>query len=467
MAFYRLTVDANGGTVGDAYFYYNTADGKCYDASLKNVITSIKLPTRELYRCTGLVFRGVYYDENVVDSYGNLLNWDPQGSNRWITANWEQISYKVTLNSNKTGVGNSAFFVSVDNTDKTYYKDYLMSNPITAVDMPTADGFLPTGYYTATSGGTLVINADGTIVPNLTITSNRIYYARWSASPTISVSFEPRGGSIVESKILTLGAIIRDLPKSVKNGAIFGGWELSSGVLLKEGEVSNFDSDIVAYAVWVESFNGVIDYFGMANENLIPITSSSGDNQKHLSVAHIGIYEKDVGETSGIWRNPTVSYEVVGDVTVNGVLGKSWKGEGSISGYMLVSAQVSTRIGKFPIVTIKGQANEGVDAINLFPFSIPVKARAKAQNLANILVGGEIQEMSLRAECVGVVVEENMMPCASDVVKGRLVASAKVLDLFGEGEPLVGEGFVTTNLTLTQNRKDYKAYDIVAEKEIN
>ena len=184
----------------------------------------------------------------------------------------------------------------------------------------------------------------------------------------------------------------------------------------------------------------------------------------------------DPTEVSGVWRNPSVTYAVVGDCTVETQLGKAfpavYAGTGSsrrmtVSGYMIVEVRVETATGSFPRVTVTAVANEGADAINLFAVSIPVIARARAQLLLGALTGGgNLSRCDAAATCSPVVVAENGMPCASDVVAGRYVVSAETFAPNREAAPVAANGFTSTGEPKSNGDRDYPAWSVAAEKEI-
>ena len=173
-----------------------------------------------------------------------------------------------------------------------------------------------------------------------------------------------------------------------------------------------------------------------------------------------------------MWRNPSVTYLVVRDTTVSAALGKAFPATRSgstmtVSGYMVTSVRVSTSVGAFPTVTVSATANEGADAINLFAVSVPVLARARAQNLLGAFSGGGLmQTCDLVASCAAVVCAENNMPCASDVVQGRLTESATMYAANGESAPTADSQFTSVGEPKSCGDTDYQLWSITAEKEI-
>lgn len=221
------------------------------------------------------------------------------------------------------------------------------------------------------------------------------------------------------------------------------------------------------------AFGTIVDWFGLASSALKVVSSDSGDNKQRVCVSNLtsgnaGRYTEGVGQTSGIWRNPTVTYEVVDDTTFATALGTAYAGGLGLSGYMITSVSVETGIGKFPRVTVTATANEGANAINTFAVSVPLLARARAQNLLDAVSGGgQLQNCRLVASCSPVVVAEDMMPCASDVVHGKLVVTAGTYAPNGESAPTAGSGWTSIGEPQHTGGVEYPAWSITLQKEIS
>ena len=231
-------------------------------------------------------------------------------------------------------------------------------------------------------------------------------------------------------------------------------------------------------------FSAVEDFFNLGSAALIPISSQSGDNIRRDCVSNAtwsgttqtggaGRYTAGVSYSGGVWRNPTVTYMVVGDTTLSLNLGKAYPaafadGVMSISGYMMTSARVATAARQFPLVTVSGVANEGADAINLFSVSIPILGRARAQNLlGGVSGGGDMLSCVVNAECQPVVLAENNMPCASDVVHGRYALNAITKGYANQNAPVAANGFAVVGQPMASAKGEYLTWNINAEMEIS
>ena len=260
-------------------------------------------------------------------------------------------------------------------------------------------------------------------------------------------------------------------------------------------------------------FGTVVDYFNLASSTLIPISSDIGYERRRVVCAnaswsggsqqYAGRYDSDVNEVLGAWRNPTVVYEVVGDMTLSLSLGaafpclfpngsSAYDSRGlsmsciSASGYMITEVQVETSgVDNFPRITVSAVANEGhirsyynnvwtratanaTDAINQFNVRIPILARARAQDFMSCIVtNGTLQSCTVKAVCDPVVLFEDMMPCASDVVHGRYELTATIADYEGTaGIPSTNNGFTGIGKPLRCDATGYPIYTLTARKEI-
>jgi hypothetical protein len=277
-------------------------------------------------------------------------------------------------------------------------------------------------------------------------------------------------------------------------GGTFGGYSYNGQTVIdSDGNITTslaFTTDVTFSAKWV---GGCVDYFGLASDALIPISSDSGDTRHRVAVSHGGKYESGVNEVGKVWRNPSVTYVVKANTTVAVQLGKAWKPRNAagqevavgastiaVSGFMITTVEIVTEVGKFPTVTVSAVANEGANAVNNFTenknkfnVSVPVVARSKAQNLLGAISGGGyLQRCSLVATCDPVVCEENLMPCASDIVNGRYELSAETLAPNGEAAPTMtaasgtNGGFALIDDPRQGRDCDFMRYTIQARKEM-
>lgn len=209
-------------------------------------------------------------------------------------------------------------------------------------------------------------------------------------------------------------------------------------------------------------FNSFTDFFGMASASLKLLHSGAGETHNNTEVSHTGGI--DARHTGGILMNPVCKYMVVKDTTVSATLGEAWAatmsgGVMTKSGYMITRLAIDTSRRAFPVVTVVGTANEGADAINKWTVSVAVKSRARAQNLMGaISYGGSLDAVSLVASAEPVVIYQDNMPCASDIVHGALDVSGRCAALLGEASPSPASGFFSLGAPASCEGCGHKAY---------
>ena len=421
MAWKTINFDANGGTLNSQTPLYFNYPGM-YWATAKNSgssyrIYSIKPPTRVNYIFTGFWYYGQGTGFRIASSVGVLTTVYPlYNDTDTVYAGWVPYA-TITLNNGAYGIGETAeFYYKLDGGG--FYSDKELTTEITSITPPTGGGIFD-GYKL---NGVTYIDRNGNFTADLlnaTITQNYTLTASW------------------------LGV--------------------------------------------------VIDYFKLSSDSLVPIASTSGDTRHRVAVSHGGKYESGVNEVGKVWRNPSVTYVVKENTTVSVQLGKAFPplnaaGEVvavgastiAVSGYMITTVEIVTEVGKFPTVTVSAVANEGANAINNFTenkdkfnVSVPVVARSKAQNLLGAISGGgHLQSCRLVAACDPVVCEENLMPCASDIVNGRYELSAETLAPNGEDAPTMtaaggtNGGFALIAAPSRWRDCDFIRYTIEARKEM-
>ena len=408
MAWKTINFDANGGTLNSQTPLYFNYPGMYWatkkDSGSSYRIYSIKPPTRVNYIFTGFWYYGQGTGLGIASTAGVLSTVYPlYNDTDTVYAGWVPYA-TITLNNGAYGSGVTAeFYYKLDGGG--FYSDKELTTEITSITPPTGGGTF--GGYSY--NGQTVIDSDGNITTSLAFTTDVTFSAKW--------------------------------------------------------------------------VGGCVDYFGLASDALIPISSTTGDTRHRVAVSHGGKYESGVNEIGGIWRNPSVTYVVKANTTVIVPLGKAWTatftGSGSnrkmtVSGYMITTVEIVTEVGKFPTVTVSAVANEGANAVNNFTenkdkfnVSVPVVARSKAQNLLGAISGGgHLQSCRLVATCDPVVCEENLMPCASDIVNGRYELSAETLAENVKSAPTMNGVFALIDDPKQTRESDYIRYTIEARKEM-
>ena len=465
-AVWKITLDARGGMGGTDAFWYSVLDAAYFGAAeLGQPITAITPPLRECYRFEGYFSAAANGTQYITPSgqFTDALTALAPTAAKTFYAQWTLVSYRLTLDDNGGTGGSGALYN--DGTDADYCADDQLAAKVASVAVPTKRGHTAIGYFATKSGGSKYIGADGTVVAAVGITANVTAYARYSPN-TYALRFSE--GPTAQKQV-TFGAAVGPLPTPAKDRNEFLGWCVG-GDMIEATTVWDYDADETAHPVWLprsgESIGNVTDYFGLTSASMVPVASNSGDNRQRICVAHTGKFEQDVGAASGVWRNPSVTYAVLRPFTFAATLGKAFAPKQSgVSGYMITEIEIVTAAGTFPTITVRATANEGADAINLFPVSVPVVVRSKAQNLLGAIGGGGLlNACTLVASCVPVVVAEDMMPCASDVVNGKITVNAQTVATAGEAAPTAQNGFGSLGEPKQTGDQQYAMWQIAAER---
>lgn len=196
------------------------------------------------------------------------------------------------------------------------------------------------------------------------------------------------------------------------------------------------------------NFNQLVDYFGFESAALKLISSNDGATRNITEVVHTGPI--DAEELAAELFNPMCVYEVIADVNLSVVLGNM----SNISA-MITSAEVRTRSGESPKVIIRGTANEGRAAINKFTFACAISKRHRAQNLLSAVSSIETaMSVTAAASVTPVVPFEAGAPCASDVVKGKVIVT---VDAYGTPPTAnASAGFSRLDKPLAGKAADYR-----------
>ena len=139
-----------------------------------------------------------------------FIGWDGQFTNvqsdMVITAQYQPISYIVTLNAN----GGAVKPASTTVTNGDAYGE---------LPTPVRTGYAFDGWYTAIDGGTQI-----TAETAVSLSDNQELFARWTPLCYIAV-FDANGGSVSPaSKEVTNGGTYGELPTPTRDGYTFDGW---------------------------------------------------------------------------------------------------------------------------------------------------------------------------------------------------------------------------------------------------
>ena len=238
---YKLTFDANGGSVGESARW--VTDG----------VEVGELPTP--WR-TGYDFRGWTWGR--IDP-NNSFGYPNAGDDSWICsdttfyASWEASTYNITYDSNG-GTG------SMDPTTATYNQDVTLNN-----NQFTKKGYRFDGWSTSQDGASVYSNSS---TFKWTRTSDLTLYARWIKDNYV-VSFDGNGSGGTMDEVRLKYGQASELPVNTfkRSGYTFIGWSLNSedvkpkyadkasinNPVDKDGNEIDAGEEMKLYAVWKKS----------------------------------------------------------------------------------------------------------------------------------------------------------------------------------------------------------------------
>ena len=211
---YTVTLHTNGGTI-------NAGNVTSY-----NYGTGATLPTNVTK--TGYTFDGWYDNSGLTGSAVTTISSSATG-NKEFWAKWTIKTTTITIDANTANHGST--------TPGTVTATWGSALPsFTAAAPATPDGYQLKGYYTAATGGTKVINVNGTLVASTDYadgsgnwkyeTSTLTLYAQYEAKTfTITYLDDDESTPISASPTsYTYGVGVAELPTPTKSGYNFVGW---------------------------------------------------------------------------------------------------------------------------------------------------------------------------------------------------------------------------------------------------
>ena len=501
---HKITFSKSKGESGTDAIWYNPVDSLFYaDAKCKIPAESITPPILECHKFAGY-FNLATGTSQYIDADGEytdlLLGLSITGSKTFY-AQWNQISHKASLDDNGGAGGVGAFYFAADVS--AFYADDQLTLPLDALPVPTRKGYDFLGYYSSATGGSRYVDALGEIAPTIDKTADVALYAVWSGREYV-LAFDRNGGEgSAESITVKYGTAIGELPTIHRHDATFNHWTVK-GRRLYSDSIWEIDSDATAIAVWQFYHGHITDYYALDGDVLACVESADGCTMSVIETSHGGHLaiqnaDSDVGayKIFGRQLNPVVTYRVIGRGSVTLTLGKAYglatRSSSKVtidgvsqhvieeSGFMLVAFEYRTGADKIPTLTLFGAANEGftrnssgtitpklTDAINKWTVTLDVSPDHVAQDVFSAIDGGgELVSCTMRGECQPVVPIELGMPCASDVVQGKLKVSAQTAAYGGEDPPVAQSPFSAVQVNESNSDIDFISYNIRAERSLN
>lgn len=155
-------------------------------------------------------------------------------ANYTLYAQWTPITYTVTWNANGGSVSPTSSSVNAGTS-------------VTA-PTPTRSGYTFNGWYSASSGGSLIVNAGNSYTPSSSVT----LYAQWTVIQ-YTVTFNANGGSVSPTSSTVNAGSSVTLPTPSRDQYTFNGWYTSSSggsFVGNAGSSYTPSSSITIYAQW-------------------------------------------------------------------------------------------------------------------------------------------------------------------------------------------------------------------------
>jgi uncharacterized repeat protein (TIGR02543 family) len=211
--------------------YYNSNGGTVSISSkqvkYKNTYGELAIPTRLNY-----IFIGWFDQVNGGNKITEESTMNIAG-NSTIYAQWIGESHKVMFNSNGG--------VEVDSNIEVIYGSTYGTLPVTS-----RPGYTFLGWYTETSGGTLI-----TAYSTVNITEDKTLFARWTPN-VYKVTFVSNGQQYSVLSVYYNTSISGKFPQLTQAGYDLIGWysEVSGGIEYNESTILKIQNNITLYARW-------------------------------------------------------------------------------------------------------------------------------------------------------------------------------------------------------------------------
>lgn len=236
-ASFKLTLDANGGTI-------NGAASAVVDVKKGSAISVLPTPTKQ-----GATFAGWFITDDsqneIQISLGQTYNFD---SDKTAVAKWTEVTYQLTvrrvLNANNA---TAKTLLTVNVPAGTPLLNYLNANVTSTINAELA---VTPGYtwqynywydYSGTqplTDQTACMNQAQTVVVNFVANSYTLY-------------FNANGGSVTpSSKTVYFGSAVGTLPTPSLSGKVFQGWKDANGNMYDASTIYQIAGDTSLTAVW-------------------------------------------------------------------------------------------------------------------------------------------------------------------------------------------------------------------------
>ena len=314
----------------------------------------------------GLFTNTLYNIGNRTSESGNNLSGRCQtGSGSYVSYISQNIRcHKCTFNQNYGTITSGGNLNNSEHTGSNfvYVTEGFSAYSNMSSTVVTRTNYTFQGWYTGTTGGVKVYNADGTCAKDGTYRDSNnkwIYngdvtlYAHWLGTAS-TVTFNANGGSVdTTSKTVNYGSAYGTLPTPTRDGYRFTGWYTASsgGTLVTSTTNVSSTSNHTLYAQWIQVFMLDLNFF--VNE----VDSQDG------SIATADVYVNDTLKSSGagdyyILHDINSTYEIKNIVVASGYTIYATQ---NLSGTLTERKNANIFIGKNYTITYKSNGGNESD----------------------------------------------------------------------------------------------------------
>ena len=434
---YKITFNANGGTITTKEAYASKTDGKLQ-------LTELPTPTY-----AGYEFNGWFRNNNEEVTVDTVFEEDTI-----VYAKWTYIGgYKVTFNPNGGTV--SITFARTDaNTNKL-----LIDLPV-----PTKNNYDFAGWFTE----------DGTRITSKSVfKADTEIIAKWIYNAGYIITFNPNGGTVSKtSEMANEEGKLTSLPTPTKSGYKFDGWydALNGGNKIDVNKVYTADTEIFAH--WTQKTTGG-GGTGTSSVKTYKITTKTDAN---AVITPNGVVEVEKGDDQTFRIKAKDGYEIE-DVLVDG------ESIGVISAYTFENVKAKHTI---EVKTKKKAAEEetetsysDITATSWYQKSVTYVTKKKLMNGTGdnkfspeaYMTRGMIVTVLYRLDATGEIVESSFTDVDVNAYYAKAVAWAEKYNIVnGYGDGKFGPNDIITReqlATILYRYANYKKYDVSIGEDTN
>lgn len=310
--YYNLTANANGGSIPSTSGWSGTGSTASKSVAFDSSPGTMPKPTRTGYTLAGwyTAASGGTKVANADGSFISNVSGYTDSNTRWkrstettLYAQWTANKYTITANANGgTNAAKDGWTLASDS--KTSTMSFTYDQAASAMPIASRTGYTLNGWYTATSGGTKVANADGSFIATVSgYTSSGKWvraaattlYAQWTANK-YTITANANGGTNAAKDSWTLasdkktstmsftyGQAASAMPTASRTGYTCSGWytAASNGTKVANADGS-FLASISGYTDanknWVRASATTLYAHWTANTYTITANANSGTN---------------------------------------------------------------------------------------------------------------------------------------------------------------------------------------------